>query len=82
MIINPIAWSDLKADSLPEPGPDISTLNDFIPYSLALVPTSSAAICAAYGVDFRDPLNPLWPDEDQANVFPLSSVIVIIVLLK
>ena len=55
MIIYPIAWSDLKADSLPDPGPDTSTLNDFIPYSLALVPTSSAAICAAYGVDFRDP---------------------------
>ena len=72
----------LDADSLPEPGPETSTLNDFIPYSLALLPTSSAAICAAKGVDFLDPLKPLCPADDHARAFPLSSVIVIIVLLN
>ena len=50
---------DLRADSLPEPGPETSTLRFFKPYSLALLPTSSAAIWAAYGVDFLDPLKPL-----------------------
>ena len=81
-MIYPIAGSDLKADSLPEPGPDTSTLNDFIPNSLALLPTSSAAIWAAKGVDFLDPLKPLSPAEDQASALPLSSLIVIIVLLN
>ena len=43
----PIDCNDLKADSLPDPGPDTSTLRFFKPNSLALFPTSSAAICAA-----------------------------------
>ena len=73
---------DLRADSLPEPGPETSTFKFFTPYSFALFPTSSAAICAAYGVDFLEPLKPLCPDEDHAKALPFSSEIVIIVLLK
>jgi len=47
--------------------------------------TSSAASpanCAAYGVDLRLPLNPNAPALLHATAFPLSSVIVTIVLLK
>ena len=53
-----------------------------MPCSMAFRPASSAATCAAYGVDFRDPLKPWLPDEDHAIVLPWASVIVIIVLLN
>ena len=46
------------------------------------MPTSSAAICAANGVDFLEPLKPFFPADDQAKAFPFSSLIVIIVLLN
>ena len=82
VIIYPIAWRDLRADSLPEPGPETSTFKDLRPNSFALFPTSSAAIWGAYGVDLREPLKPLWPADDQAKALPFSSAIVIIGLLK
>jgi hypothetical protein len=44
--------------------------------------TSTAACWAAKGVLFRDPLKPLVPALAQATVSPLSSVMVINVLLK
>ena len=53
-----------------------------MPCSIALRPAPSAAICAANGVDLREPLKPLLPDDDQAIVLPCASVIVIIVLLN
>src|SRR5688572_4659167 len=53
-----------------------------MPCSCALRPASSAATWAAYGVDLREPLKPLVPDDDQAMVLPCASVIVIIVLLN
>ena len=53
-----------------------------MPCSIALRPASSAATWAAYGVDLREPLKPLLPDDDHAIVLPCASVIVIIVLLK
>src|SRR5262245_51896743 len=53
-----------------------------MPCSIAFLPASSAAIWAAYGVDLREPLKPMVPDDDQAMVLPCASVIVIIVLLK
>src|SRR6202011_3197227 len=37
---------------------------------------------AAYGVDLREPLKPMVPDDDQAMVLPCTSVMVIIVLLN
>jgi hypothetical protein len=37
---------------------------------------------AANGVDFFDPLKPAFPDDPHATVFPLRSVIVMVVLLK
>ena len=81
-ILNPLDWKALRAVSLPEPGPFNLTVKVFIPCSWALIAAVSAAICAAYGVDFLEPLNPFEPAEDHAITFPLSSAIVIIVLLK
>ena len=34
------------------------------------------------GVDLREPLNPIVPEDDQAMVLPCASVMVIIVLLN
>ena len=43
---------------------------------------ASAAICAANGVDLREPLKPTWPAEAQAITAPVGSVIETIVLLN
>ena len=43
---------------------------------------ASAAICAAYGVDFLEPLKPFCPADAQEITFPFVSAIEIIVLLK
>ena len=53
-----------------------------MPCSYAFAPASSAAICAAYGVDFLEPLKPFAPADDHETTLPLSSAIEIIVLLK
>src|SRR5262249_12958731 len=82
VIWKPTACRARSADSRPEPGPITSTSSTFMPCSIAFLPASSAAICAAYGVDLRDPLKPIVPDDDQAMVLPCASVMVIIVLLK
>src|SRR6185295_3803742 len=71
-----------RADSRPEPGPLTRTSTSFMPNSCALRPASSAAICAAYGVDLREPLKPCVPADDQAMVLPCASVIVTRVLLN
>jgi len=81
-ILNPLDCKERNAVSRPDPGPFTWTVKVLKPCSKALVPASSAATCAAYGVDFRDPLNPLAPAEDQETTLPLSSAIEIIVLLK
>ena len=82
LILRPQALSDLIADSLPAPGPFTLTSRLTMPISFAVLPTLSAAICAANGVLFLDPLNPEPPDVPQQTALPLLSVIVIIVLLK
>ena len=81
-ILKPLDCRARNAVSLPAPGPFNLTVKTFNPCSWAFVAAWSAAICAAYGVDFRDPLKPLDPAEDQAITFPLSSAIVTIVLLN
>src|ERR1700761_3476462 len=53
-----------------------------MPCSTAFLPASSAAICAAYGVDLREPLKPIMPDDDHEIALPDVSVMVMIVLLK
>ena len=81
-ILKPLACNALSAVSLPDPGPFISTDKTFIPISNAFTAAESAAICAAYGVDFLDPLNPFWPEEAQDITFPSVSAIETIVLLN
>ena len=58
IILNPLACKALKAVSLPDPGPLTSTDKIFMPTSKALAAAASAATCAAYGVDLREPLKP------------------------
>src|SRR5215831_13765256 len=81
-MVKPAACKERSADSRPEPGPATSTSRVRIPCSCAFFAASSAATCAAYGVDLREPLKPIVPADDQAIVLPCTSVIVIIVLLK
>ena len=81
-ILKPLACKALNAVSLPDPGPLISTVKVFIPYSKAFAAAESAATCAAYGVDFLDPLNPFCPADDHETTLPLVSEIDMIVLLK
>src|ERR1700759_3915642 len=78
----PTACSARSADSRPEPGPETSTSRVRMPCSTAFLPASSAAICAAYGVDLREPLKPIMPAEDQLMALPCASVMVTMVLLK
>src|SRR3970282_2397583 len=59
VILKPTALSARTADSRPGPGPLISTSRFFTPHSCASRPAFSAAICAANGVDLREPLKPL-----------------------
>jgi hypothetical protein len=81
-ILKPLACKALNAVSLPEPGPLTSTDKVFIPNSKALEAAESAAICAAYGVDFLEPLKPFCPAEAHDITFPFVSAIEIIVLLN
>ncbi len=60
----------------------MKTVKTFTPLSFAFFATFSAATCAANGVDFLDPRNPIAPALAQAIAFPSTSVIVMIVLLK
>src|SRR6185503_9069591 len=64
------AGSARSADSRPEPGPATSTSSVRMPCSIAFLAASSAATCAANGVDLREPLKPLLPDDDQAIALP------------
>src|SRR5271170_7835259 len=80
--LKPAAWIARNADSRPEPGPETSTSSVRMPCSEAFFTASSAAICAAKGVDLREPLKPMVPAEDHEIVLPCASVMVIIVLLN
>jgi len=82
VISSPATCRALTAASRPGPGPFTLTAITFIPFSIAAFPAASPAICAAKGVDLRDPLNPKAPALDHATAFPFSSVIVTMVLLN
>src|ERR1700750_2850116 len=82
VIWKPTAWRARSADSRPEPGPLTSTSSVRTPCSAAFLPASSAATCAAYGVDLRLPLKPIVPADDHEMGLPRASVMVIMVLLK
>jgi len=69
-------------DSRPDPGPFTRTSTERIPWSLAAWPAICAALCAANGVPFLEPLNP-WPPEDaQETTSPEGSLMVMMVLLN
>src|SRR6478735_3450490 len=78
----PVACSERMAVSRPEPGPLTNTSTLRTPCSWARRAAASAAICAANGVDLREPLNPTWPELAHAMTAPEGSVIDTIVLLK
>ena len=78
----PTVCSARIADSRPDPGPLTRTSTVFIPCSRALVPAVTEACCAANGVPFREPLNPMDPALDQQTRLPCLSVMLMIVLLK
>src|SRR6476620_12593321 len=82
VILNPTALSARIADSRPGPGPLMRTSRFFTPHSCASLPACSAAICAANGVDLREPLKPADPLVAHDNALPCRSVIVMTVLLK
>src|SRR5689334_21827997 len=82
VIWKPTACSARSSLSRPDPGPFTSTSSVRTPCSAAFLPASSAATCAAYGVDLRLPLKPIMPALDQAIALPCASVMVIMVLLK
>src|SRR5699024_9330038 len=82
VISKPTACNERIAASRPAPGPLTDTSIVFMLDSNAVFAAASAAICAAYGVDFLDPLNPSAPAEFQAITLPCMSEIVTIVLLN
>src|SRR4028118_1823657 len=70
---SPMAPSDRIAVSRPEPGPLTKTSIFFMPCSMARRPAASAAICAAYGVDLREPLKPTVPADAHDITPPVGS---------
>jgi hypothetical protein len=81
-IVSPAAWSAWIADSRPEPGPCTCTCTRFMPNPTASFAAVSAAIVAANGVDFFEPLKPAFPALAHAMVSPFVVAIVMIVLLN
>src|SRR3989338_8512032 len=82
VIFMPSALSARTADSRPGPGPLMRTSRFLTPHSCAALPAASAAICAANGVDLREPLKPAPPDVAHDSALPWRSVMVMMVLLK
>ena len=82
VMLRPVVARARIAASLPVPGPFTNTSSVFMPCSIAILAAVSAAICAAKGVDFLEPLKPSSPAEAHEIVFPATSVIVTIVLLN
>ena len=80
--LSPVVCSERIADSRPGPGPLRNTSASRIPMSIASLAAWLAAICAAYGVLFREPLKPTDPVLVQVRALPCRSVTVTIVLLN
>src|SRR6185312_15301483 len=71
VMVKPEACRARSALSRPEPGPATSTSSVLTPCSIAFLPASSAATCAAYGVDVREPLKPIMPADDHDMALPV-----------
>ena len=72
----PAAWRARIEDSRPAPGPFTRTSRLRTPWSLAWFPATWAAVWAAKGVPFLEPLNPWTPAEDHVRTFPFGSLMV------
>lgn len=81
-ILRPPSCSPRIAVSRPRPGPFTRTRACLIPWATDCLAAVVAAVFAANGVAFRDPLKPQAPEEDQVMTSPLLLVTVMIVLLK
>src|SRR5690242_21877773 len=82
LILDRAALRARCALSRPAPGPLTYAVTLRTPCSIAFFAASSAASCAANGVDLREPLRPHVPALDHATTLPLTSVIETIVLLN
>lgn len=80
-ILNPELAKDLMAESLPAPTPETITSISTGPDLATFSPMAATILEAAKGVAFFGPEKPSDPAVAQAKTPPLSSVIVIIVLL-
>ena len=69
-ISRPAACSERMAVSRPEPGPFTNTETLRRPCSIAVLAAASAAICAANGVDLREPLKPTVPADCHEITLP------------
>src|SRR4051812_19748093 len=78
----PVACRERIAVSRPDPGPLTKTSTFFMPGSCALRAQLSAAICAANGVDLREPLKPTGPEGAPLLTVPCGAGIDTIVLLN
>ena len=79
----PAAAIERIAVSRPEPGPSTSTSTLLHPVLHRPARAHfSAAICAANGVDLREPLKPTLPADAQAMTLPSGSVMETMVLLN
>src|SRR3954454_18674885 len=78
----PTACSERIAVFRPEPGPLTKTSTLRMPCSCARRAAASAVICAANGVDLREPLKPTCPALAHEITLPMGSVIETIVLLN
>ena len=78
----PAARNARMAASRPPPGPFTRTSILLNPSAMASSAAFLADSVAAYGVLFREPLNPKVPELHQEMVFPNLSVKVTMVLLK
>ena len=74
MISRPAACKERIAVSRPEPGPFTNTSTLRRPCSWAIFAAASAAICAANGVDLREPLKPTVPADCHEITLPDGSV--------
>ena len=79
---SPAAFIARTADSRPGPGPLTSTSTLFMPMSVAMAQTRSAATWAANGVLLREPRNPEPPAVVQHRALPCRSAMVMMVLLN